>query len=264
MKQKNTNRALMAVLGVLLIGGVLLTINLFSTSQPETSQVDALATQLEVPRVNVPILEPNIPETGIREFFNPEPEPLDEPAPGAEPAAATPPSHTPQDVPPPQQESAPTGQANGDEYEEETIPVFSAFEYGTRMAWPARGEIVMEYSTDRFIFDPTLNLYRTNAIMGIAAAKGTPVQAAAEGLITEITSTRREGNKITIDHGNGWSTTYTQLDDIIVSVGDVVVLGEVIAHVAAPTIFSSELGYNTGIRVMRDNKTINPLYMLSN
>ncbi|MCL1925235.1 MAG: M23 family metallopeptidase [Defluviitaleaceae bacterium] len=271
MKQNNTNRALIAALGLLLVGGVVLTVTLFNTNEPQTTPVDSLAAQLEVPQLTVPIVEPSISEAGIREFFNPEPSQSE----AIEDTEQTPelPTNQPTDNAEGEQAGTPGAEApieNELDYTEQayyeaepTVPVFSAFEYGARMAWPVRGEVVMDYSTDRFIFDPTLNLYRTNAIMGIASTEGTPVQAAAEGVISSITNTRREGNKITIDHGNGWSTTYTQLDDIIVSVGDVVVLGEVIAHVARPTIFSSELGENVGIRVTRDNETVNPLYMLS-
>ena len=259
MKQRNKSVALIGALLILAVAGLLLTLD-FSPRELETAPVALLEEQLNVPQITVPVIEPYLPEAGIREFFNPEEQ-------GAEQ------NMTPAEEPAAQQEEQPANIEDDDrpaayyehEYEEEpTAPVFAAFEYGARMAWPVRGEVVLDYSTERFIFDPTLNLYRTNAIMTIAAAEGTPVQAAAEGVVTEITATRREGNKITLDHGNGWSTTYTQLYDILVSEGDVVVLGEVIAHVGRPTIFTSELGENIGLRITRYNETINPLYMLSN
>lgn len=278
MKQRNKNVALIGAILILAVAGLLLTLD-FGAEEVETLPVASLEEQLLVPQLNVPVLEPYIPEAGIREFFNPE-----------EAEAASPNDASPNGTnagqgttqgnganPEASPDSGPEAELDYDEsgqgpeeaayhnYEEEpTVPVFAAFEYGARMAWPVRGEVVLDYSTERFIFDPTLNLYRTNAIMSIAAAEGTPVQAAAEGVVTDIAATRREGNKVTLDHGNGWSTTYTQLNDILVSVGDVVVLGEVIAHVGSPTIFSSELGENTGLRITRYNETVNPIYMLSN
>lgn len=145
---------------------------------------------------------------------------------------------------------------------QEVIPVFSPFTEGSTMIWPTLGEIVMDYSSNAFVFDNTLNLYRTNDVINIAAPQGSVVRASAEGLVIDISYERREGTMLTIDHGNGWATTYTQLGDIVVSLGDVVAAGQIVGEVGSPSIFTSALGDNLGFRVTHYDSTINPLNVL--
>lgn len=68
--------------------------------------------------------------------------------------------------------------------------------------------------------------------LDIIAAQGTPVLAAADGVVTEIRrSGKGLGNIVTIDHGNGYVTRYAHLADISVSRGQKVARGRKIAVV---------------------------------
>ncbi len=63
----------------------------------------------------------------------------------------------------------------------------------------------------------------------IAAAKGTPIVAAADGVVTQSTVMSGYGNTIVISHGNGYSTLYAHLNSRNVSAGTKVRKGQVIA-----------------------------------
>jgi len=141
---------------------------------------------------------------------------------------------------------------------------FTAFNDGDRMTWPVPGEIIMEYSTTALIFNPTLWSWRVNPNVAIESPIGTQVAAAAAGRITEVTTTRELGRTITIDHGNGWSTTYSQLQaNVRVGVGDVVIAGQVIGYVGEPSAHSSALAPHVAFQVFQDNATVNPRTILS-
>ncbi|MCL2350632.1 MAG: M23 family metallopeptidase [Defluviitaleaceae bacterium] len=143
-------------------------------------------------------------------------------------------------------------------------PNFVSFTEDDDMHWPVLGEIVMDFSMDAHIFDVTLDQWRVNDSISIRASRGEPVRAAAAGIVYEAHSSLQFGQVVVIDHGNGWLTTYRQLDpDTAVAVGDVVNRGQIIGSVGAPTIFSSELGYHVGFNVRNHGSPINPHAILA-
>ncbi|MCL2407712.1 MAG: M23 family metallopeptidase [Defluviitaleaceae bacterium] len=155
-----------------------------------------------------------------------------------------------------------------EEQEQETPPAlqqtFAPFSENDGMNWPIVGEIVMVYSTDRLVFDATLEQFRTNDNLSIGASLGDAINAAAAGRVIAITSTRERGNTVVIDHGNGWRTTYSQLrDDILVREGDVVAKGQQIGNVGTPSIHSSRLGPHLAFSVHQDDSSIDPRRVLN-
>jgi len=139
------------------------------------------------------------------------------------------------------------------------LPSFTAFAEGDRMAWPVLGDIVMEYSMDHVVYDKTLDQYRTNDSLCIAAPAGTEVRAAAEGYVAEVLTTRENGKTVVVDHGNGWRTTYSQLqDNVPVSVGSVVAKGQIIGGVGLPSIYSVLLGAHLEFSVLQSGAATNP------
>ena len=131
------------------------------------------------------------------------------------------------------------------------------------MRWPVLGEVVMDFSADRLIFDRTLEQFRTNAIMCIATDIGTPVHAATGGRVVSVTHSREMGNTIVLDHGNGWTTSYSQLQDgVLVRPGDVVTSGQVIGGVGAPTLYYVLLGSHLGFAVAHNDVHRDPTLLL--
>jgi len=143
-------------------------------------------------------------------------------------------------------------------------PAFTYFTEGDEMHWPVLGNIVMQYSTDALVFDPTLQQWRVSDTISIAATRGDAVRAAAAGTVTSIEHNTQFGTVVVIDHGNGWSTTYRQLEPISVgAVGDVVSRGQIIANVGVPSIFAGELGYHVGFGVRNNEASVNPHTVLA-
>lgn len=138
---------------------------------------------------------------------------------------------------------------------EETTPVFK---------YPASGEIVMDYSIDKAIFDVTLEQYRTNDSISISATKGSDVISAADGKVADIYTDTENGTTVVIDHVNGWQTTYSQLEkETAVSKGDNVTAGQKIGTVSAPSSYSVLLGDHIDFSVAQNGNTVDPKTVLS-
>lgn len=142
---------------------------------------------------------------------------------------------------------------------------FKSFDDNDKMAWPVFGEIVMSYSNEHAIYDKTLDQYRTNDCISVAAQTGEQVKASADGIVKLVTKTDDSGNTIVIEHGNGWTTTYSQLqDNILVNEGDIVKSGQVIGGVANPTKNSILLGSHLDFKIAKDEQVIDPRTILTN
>lgn len=72
------------------------------------------------------------------------------------------------------------------------------------------------------------------------AAQGTPVYAAADGVVTQVVSSRRGmGNYVEIDHGNGYVTRYCLLGDMSAKKGKAIRRGQQLGTVGNSTIFTA-------------------------
>lgn len=132
-------------------------------------------------------------------------------------------------------------------------PVFAA---------PLEGEmkVVLGYSTDHAIYDPTLEQYRTNASVSLSAKEGTEVRAAADGVVKEVKKDAQAGNLVRIAHGEDWLTTYGQLADAVaVKEGESVKQGQRIGTVAAPTKYGVALGEHLIFAMEQNGEPQNPM-----
>ncbi len=132
-----------------------------------------------------------------------------------------------------------------------------------KMMWPTTGDVVSTYSPTTLVYDPTLEQYRTTDSIDIASEKGQDVFASYDGVVKMVSSSLEDGNFVVIDHGNGWVTTYSQLDDSMkVSVGDQIKKGQQIGTIAAPTAQSVALGSHLDFKVTKNDSTVDPLEVL--
>lgn len=127
-------------------------------------------------------------------------------------------------------------------------PVFS---------YPVEGKIVLPYSADHAIYDPTLDQYRTNTSVSLAAAEGTQVKAAAEGTVKAVLQDTEAGNRIVIAHNGDWLTTYGQLA-VSVKEGDRVEKGQTIGQVTAPTKYGAALGTHLEFAMEKAGEPVDP------
>ena len=98
--------------------------------------------------------------------------------------------------------------------------------------------------------------------MDIGAGEGTPVAASASGTVVDVVidyGSEGLGCYITVDHGNGYQTTYAQCSDIYASVGQQVEKGDIIAAVGST---GDSTGPHLHFRVIENGEFIDPANVL--
>lgn len=93
--------------------------------------------------------------------------------------------------------------------------------------------------------------------LDLIAPAGDPVYAAADGVVSDVTKSRKGlGNVVTVDHGNGYVTRYAHLADIEVGRGRKVKKGTRIGYVGVSgNSFAPHLHYE----VIRDTVVVDPV-----
>jgi len=98
-------------------------------------------------------------------------------------------------------------------------------DFSGNFAWPLDGKIVRRFGD--------LGNGRRNDGINIAAEQGTPILAAADGVVAYVdTDVAIYGGLVLIKHGNGWLTAYGHCQQIAVTRGQSVQRGQAIAAVA--------------------------------
>lgn len=123
---------------------------------------------------------------------------------------------------------------------------------------PLTGEVLIPFSENLGSYFYTLNQYKWSPAIVISAMEGTAVAACAEGKVVDIFRNEEIGQAVTMELGDGYQVTYGQLKDVNVAVGDYVEPGEVIAAVAAPTIYYVVEGSNLYLELTKNGDAINP------
>lgn len=108
-----------------------------------------------------------------------------------------------------------------------------------RFLMPARGVFTSGFG---YRWHPIFHIRRMHTGMDIAAPRGAPVMAAADGTVLYTGWLGGYGKIVVIDHGGGVSTLYAHLSAILVRTGARVRRGQVIGRVGTT-------GYSTGPHV---------------
>lgn len=127
------------------------------------------------------------------------------------------------------------------------------------LALPIIGDVLLDYSMDRAVYHPTMQQYRYNPALVVAATEGQDVTAAADGIVSDVYYDAQTGNTIRFDLGNGYMLTYGQLDQITLNPGDKVCTGDIVGKVAKPTIYYTEEGANIYYKLTKDGEPVDPL-----
>lgn len=131
------------------------------------------------------------------------------------------------------------------------------------LVWPIVGNVLINYSMDKTIYFPTLDQYKYNPAIVIAANQGESIGAAADGRVSSVSYDPATGNTVVMELGNGYELTYGQLDNITVSEGSYVNVGDAIGTVAVPTKYYSLEGANVYFKLTKDGEPVNPLTKLN-
>ena len=133
------------------------------------------------------------------------------------------------------------------------------FQADSTMGWPVFGNVLLDYSMDTTIYFPTLKQYKCNPGILIQAEVGQPVAAAVRGQVTAIGTNEEWGNFIMMDLGGEYTLCYGQLENIPVSVGQIVEAGEVLGTVAQPTKYYVVEGPNIYVEMRYQQEPVDPL-----
>jgi murein DD-endopeptidase MepM/ murein hydrolase activator NlpD len=127
----------------------------------------------------------------------------------------------------------------------------------TPSIWPVVGWLSSGFGSRRDPFDGGPDFH---AGLDIAADKGTPVRATADGTVESAGVNGNYGNSVLIDHGFGISTRFGHLSRFAVHAGERVHRGEVVGYVGATgRATSPHLHYE----ILLNGQPINPLRLLA-
>lgn len=133
------------------------------------------------------------------------------------------------------------------------------FNEASRMLWPIRGNIVLDYSMDSTIYFPTLDQYKCNPALIIQGEESDPVCAPANARVLESGSNEEIGNYLTLDFGNGYTAVCGQLKSVEAAVGEYLQQGQLIGYVAEPTKYYSIEGSNLYFELLHEGQAVDPL-----
>lgn len=97
----------------------------------------------------------------------------------------------------------------------------------------------------------------------LAAPTGTPVSAAAAGVVIQASYAGGYGNCVVIAHNKKFATRYAHLSKILVSVGDELAQDDILGKVGATGNVRGKNGSHLHFEIMVYGKRVNPFYFLS-
>lgn len=128
---------------------------------------------------------------------------------------------------------------------------------------PVEGTLGRAYSEDP-VYWATTNSYKNHLAMDVKAAEGTAVVAVSDGIVKKV-DVNTEGTYVEIDHQNGLTTVYGNLQEqVLVKVGDKVTAGQEIGAVGKTTNLAyEEYGDYLHFQVFQDGKEVDPAKYVS-
>ena len=128
---------------------------------------------------------------------------------------------------------------------------------------PLAGDTVAVFSLDQLAYNATLGDWRTHDGVDIQAAAGTTVSAASAGIVLSVEKDDRMGTTVTVDHRNGYVTTYASLQpEVSVLAGDEIPAGAAIGAVGNTSLTEAGLGAHLHFAVSKDGVPMDPMEFL--
>jgi len=128
-----------------------------------------------------------------------------------------------------------------------------------KTAAPLSGETVAEYAMDCLSYNQTTRDWRVHNGMDIAAEAGTEVLAAADGVVYTTYADDIMGTTVVIRHDGGYTTQYASLaEELKVSTGDAVSLGQAIGTVGETALVETSMGPHVHFSVLKNDESMDP------
>ena len=133
-----------------------------------------------------------------------------------------------------------------------------------KTASPLEGETVAVYAMDCLSYNSTTRDWRVHDGIDIAAAAGTEVKAAADGQVYTVCKDDAMGTTVVIRHEDGFVTVYASLaEEVAVSAGDYVTLGQTIGTVGETALLENALGEHLHFSVLCNDEQMDPAEFLN-
>ncbi len=129
---------------------------------------------------------------------------------------------------------------------------------------PVSGEEISGYSMEALSYNQTTRDWRVHNGVDIAAEAGTEVVAAADGEVYTTYEDELLGYTVVIRHEGGYTTKYSSLSqELAVSAGDPVSMGDVIGTVGETALVETVLGPHVHFSVSYQNEPMDPADFLN-
>lgn len=127
------------------------------------------------------------------------------------------------------------------------------------MIIPVFGNISTDYSDTGLVYSKTIDSWITHSGLDLKAEEGSPVRAALDGTVAELTNDAQWGLTIVLDHGDGVRTKYSNLSTLdLVSLGQKVKKGDVISGVGKTALYEIAEDAHLHFELVREKQNIDP------
>jgi len=119
--------------------------------------------------------------------------------------------------------------------------------------WPVAGRITSYFG---YRYHPILHFSRFHAGVDFGASWGSPIVAAADGQVVRAGWAGGYGRQVRVAHGDGMSTSYSHMSEIVAQPGSYVRAGQLIGYVGSSGLST---GPHLHYEVLRNGTPVNPL-----
>ena len=127
--------------------------------------------------------------------------------------------------------------------------------------YPVTGEIIKNFSDTKLQYSLTYNDWRMHRAVDIKAPKGESINAAGDGTVIDIYDDAQYGKTVEINHGNDIVAVYSGLEEVAVSVGDVLAVNMQIGTLGKIPCESVETAH-LHFAVKKGDKYIDPISII--
>jgi murein DD-endopeptidase MepM/ murein hydrolase activator NlpD len=121
------------------------------------------------------------------------------------------------------------------------------------MTWPVAGHITSYFG---YRYHPILHFTRFHAGVDFGASWGSPIVAAADGIVAAAGWAGGYGRQVRISHSGGLVTSYSHMSGIVAQPGTLVHAGQLIGYVGSSGLST---GPHLHYEVRKDGTPVNPL-----
>ncbi len=155
-------------------------------------------------------------------------------------------------------------EAQETENAEENEEVQTAKPESKSFVMPISGDIINEFSNGELVKSKTTGAWQTHNGVDIMASLGDAVIASGSGTVSAVDNDPLWGIMVTIDHGNGTITRYSNLNEgVTVQVGQEVSQGEEIGAVGETADIETAEQSHLHFEMARNGSFVNPLEVVN-